>query len=58
STENNRIRQLTAVIFLQSVLRGCLARRRVQRIREKGYGQETATMFFLLQVRKNIAAIF
>lgn len=32
--------------------RGYLARKRVQQMREKGYGQETAVIFFLQQVSK------
>lgn len=51
-TEKDDVK-LRAVIFLQSAYRGYLARKRVQRMREKGYGQETAVIFFLQQVENS-----
>jgi len=50
--------KLRAVIFLQSAYRGYLARKRVQQMRERGYGQETAVIFFLQQVENSSDHIY
>ncbi|XP_078350302.1 uncharacterized protein LOC144635094 isoform X2 [Oculina patagonica] len=50
--------KLKAVIFLQSAYRGYLARKRVQRMREKADGQETAVIFFLQQLENSSDDIY
>lgn len=52
NTEND-VDKLKAVIFLQSVYRGYLARRRVQLMKERSSGQETTVIFFLQQVENS-----
>lgn len=57
NTEND-VDKLKAVIFLQSVYRGYLARRRVQEMKERSSGQETAVIFFLQQVENSSEHIY
>ena len=38
--------------------RGYLARKRVQQMRERGYGQETAVIFFLQQASQILFCLF